>query len=345
MLLESFSLVNQDRSCFSTWFLIAFAALSVSTILSSRSASAEPLVITTIKPIHSLTAAVMEGVGTPSLLVHGVASPHNFTLRPSQVKQVSEAELVIWVGRSVDGFMQSYLKTQPENTHMTLVEAAGIKLLLARQDPDWEAHNQEDTDDNGDSHDQDRHEEDKGEMLHVNGERLDAIDAHIWLDPKNAMAITRAIATRLIALDPANAELYLANRDRTLQRLESLDKELIALTRVLENQKFLVFHDAYQYLEKAYRLAGVGSVTIHPERPLSAKRLSEIQTQISNKNIKALFLEPQFSGEVVAQLTAGTGICIGKLDPLGSAIPEGSDHYFEMMTRLAYDLRYCLEPN
>ena len=57
------------------------AALTVA--LAFDAAAAVPDVVVSIKPLHSLVASLMDGVGEPTLLVGGGASLHSFSLKPS----------------------------------------------------------------------------------------------------------------------------------------------------------------------------------------------------------------------------------------------------------------------
>ena len=72
--------------------LIILAILSCASL-----ARAEPQVVVSIKPIHALTASIMAGVGEPSLILKGAASPHGCALSPSDARALQNADLLIWV--------------------------------------------------------------------------------------------------------------------------------------------------------------------------------------------------------------------------------------------------------
>ena len=59
-------------------------------LIATSPVRAEIKVVTTIKPLHSLIANVMDGVGEPSLIIEGSTSPHSFTLKPSHAKLLEE---------------------------------------------------------------------------------------------------------------------------------------------------------------------------------------------------------------------------------------------------------------
>ncbi|GGB54078.1 zinc ABC transporter substrate-binding protein [Roseibium aquae] len=98
-------------------------------------------VVTTIKPVHSLVAAVMEGVGTPSLLIDGAASPHGFALKPSQAADLQNADLVIWVGPQLAPALEKPIETLAANAvQIELMKAPGVHLLGYREGARFEGH-------------------------------------------------------------------------------------------------------------------------------------------------------------------------------------------------------------
>ena len=72
----------------------------------TSSTKAELKVVTTIKPLHSLIANVMEGIGEPALILEGSTSPHSFILKPSHARLLEEADIIFWVGEDIETFME-----------------------------------------------------------------------------------------------------------------------------------------------------------------------------------------------------------------------------------------------
>lgn len=307
------------------------AALAATAATASLPARAEaPKVVVSIKPIHSLVASVMHGVGEPTLLVRGGASPHSYTMKPSDAKALSAADLVVWVGPELEGFLEKPLQANaPKATRMTLMDLKSLTLLQAREGGAWEPH------DHGHEH----HDHDHKDHAHEDHEEL---NSHIWLDPANARAIVTATADALAAKDPADAEAYRTNADRTLQALDALDAELKTTLAPLKDKPFVVFHDAYQYFEARYDLSAVGSITVSPDRRPSAKRLSAIRAKIAGLNAACVFSEPQFEPTLVRTVVEGTKAKTGVLDPEGADLPEGEALYPTLMRNLAASLRGCL---
>ena len=98
------------------------------------SANAEIKVVTSIKPIHSLASYLMEGVGSPDLIVDGYASPHGFALKPSHAKMLQEADLIFWVGEGLENFLEKPLKSIAKKAEkIELLEIKGLKKLKFRE--------------------------------------------------------------------------------------------------------------------------------------------------------------------------------------------------------------------
>ncbi|MBP2310182.1 zinc ABC transporter substrate-binding protein ZnuA [Azospirillum melinis] len=316
--------------------LSALAAIASATAALPAWAEA-PKVVVSIKPIHSLVAAVMHGVGTPTLLVRGGASPHSYTMKPSDAKALSAADLVVWVGPELEGFLEKPLKANaPKATRLTLMEQTGLTLLQTREGGAWEAH------DHGHEEHGHKDHDHKGHEAADHDDDHDELNSHIWLDPANARAIVTATADALAARDPADAEAYRTNADRTLQAIDALDAELKATLAPLKDKPFVVFHDAYQYFEARYDLSAVGSITVSPDRRPSAKRLSAIRAKIAGLNAACVFAEPQFEPTLVRTVVEGTKAKTGVLDPEGADLPEGEALYPTLMRNLAASLRGCL---
>lgn len=305
--------------------LAALAALLLSPLLASGAAWAQARVVASVKPLHSLVAGVMEGVGEPTLLVRGAASPHSYALKPSDAEALRRAQLVLWVGESLEGFLAKPLATLAGSARVVeLLEEPGIRRLPVREGGLWGGH------DHGHGHDR------------GHGHGHEALDGHVWLDPGNARAVVGLVADRLAAIDPANAQAYRANADRLSARIDALDREIRDALEPVRDRPFVVFHDAYRYLEDRYGLRAVGAIAVNPERPPSAKRLREIRATLERRGAVCVFAEPQFEPAVVRTVVEGTAVRRGVLDPEGANLADGPGLYFELMRANARALTECL---
>jgi zinc transport system substrate-binding protein len=304
-------------------------------------------VVATIKPVHSLVAQVMAGLGQPVLLVDGQASPHSFSLKPSDARALADAEVVVRVAASVEPFTVRLAETLGAGTQLvTLAEAPGVELLETRRGTTFEVHDHAtEADRQHDGHDENKnaeHKHDDAVKSQGHDHEHGALDGHIWLDPGNAKAIVRNVADVLAERRPDLKEKLDANAATAVAAIDALDKELMATLAAVKGKRFIVFHDAYQYFEHHYGLQAAGAITLNPEVKPSARRLSEIRETLSKSGAACVFAEPQFSPRIVAAVIEGTKAKAGTLDPLGVDVPAGSDHYAGAMRALAKAMAGCL---
>ena len=331
-------------------------AAALVTLPAAARASEPPAVIASIKPIHSLAAAVMQGVGTPDLLVQGAASPHSYSMRPSDAAKLDAAEIVFWIGPALEAFLvKPVASLAADASVLELEEIPGLTLHPPREGGVWaphahqseehaeEEHEGEDHADEEHEHGEEEHAEEghEGED-HDHAHEAGTVDAHLWLDPGNAKTIAAAMAETLAASDPANAAAYRTNAADLTLRIDALDAELMAELAPVRERPFVVFHDAYQYFEAHYGLAAAGSITVSPDQPPGAKRLSEIRATIAERGAACVFREPQFEPALIDLVIEGSGARQGELDPEAAALSEGPELYFEMMRGLARSIAGCL---
>lgn len=307
------------------------------TVFGSQSRASEatvPNVVASIKPIHALVAGVMQGVAEPRLLVKG-GSPHGYVLRPSEARALANADLVVWVGHELEGFLEKPLATLGKQARqLALLETLHDQLLPLREGGAWEEHAHEETTE----HHHPQHAEVEPAADHPDHPAAGERNAHLWLSPRLAMQIVAQAADLLSEIDPAHRDRYQENARQLRERLASLDRRLADRLAPVKAVPYIVFHDAYQYFETAYGLNVVGSITLDPERQPGARRISEIRAKIKTLNARCVFSEPQFEPRLVATIIEGTGARSGVLDPLGAELPTGPDSYFQLLDQLADNL-------
>jgi zinc transport system substrate-binding protein len=296
-----------------------------------------PQVVVTVKPVHALVAAVMEGAGSPHLLIDGAGSPHTYALKPSDVRRLAAADVIIRVSAQLEVFLAKPLAQAGERTRVvTLDQIPGMTIHALRSNADFEVHqhvHEAKTPERGHRH---------GEEGHRHGGVTSATDGHLWLDPANARIATLHIAEVLSAVAPSDASRFRQNAEALTARLAALDQQLAVELKPLSGRPFIVFHDSYQYLERRYGLTGAGAVTINPEVPPSALRISQLRSRLAKDGVMCVFAEPEFPPRAIDTIIEGTSVRRATLDPLGAALPPGPAQYFELMDGLVRDLRGCL---
>ncbi len=312
----------------------SFGAFLAFAFTATAAAAAEaPKVVVTIKPIHSLVSRIMAGIGEPKLVVEGSASPHTFTLKPSTARAINEADVFIRVSDTLEPFTRKIVTALPSGvTVVTLAGANGVKLLDQRSGGTFEKHEHAEAGENAHSdHAGDHEDHDE-----------DGKDGHIWLDPDNAKAIVAVVTKTLANRYPAYADKMQHNAADLDADLDKLDRELSTELKGAHGKPFIVFHDATQYFERHFGLEAAGSITVSPEVPPSARRLTEVRAKISSLGAVCVFTEPSFQPSLVAAVTEGTHARSGTLDVEGQMLTPGPDLYGELLRGVAHNLSTCL---
>ena len=312
-----------------------------------------PSVAVDIAPVHSLAARVMEGAGMPNLIVQQGATPHEYSLRPSEAAALQDADLVFWMGEGLTPWLEDAVKNLAGNAMITtLLEAEGTILLDFREEALFEtsAHDDEghanaeghDHDHEENAH-EDEHERDREELAHDDhGHAQGDHDPHAWLSPENAGTWLNLIAARLSAADPGNAGIYHANAAAGRAELEALSVEVSETLDAVRGGNFIVFHDAYQYFEVAFDFPASGAISLNDASDPSPARVAEIQGWILEQGIDCVLAEPQFNPGLIVTVLDGTEAGTGVIDPLGADLEPGPALYPQVIRNMAATLAECL---
>ena len=284
-------------------------------------------VVASIKPIHSLVAAVMGDIGTPHLLLEAPSSAHHFTLKPSQARSLQAADIVFWVGPTMEQPLTKALATlAPQAQTLPLIESAGLVLInFDKVTPAHEKHDHE-------KHD--KHDEHAKHDDHL-------INPHIWLDPQNAKIMLGVMAARLAKADPENASTYAANADSMAARLATLETDITSQLASYSAAKFLVLHDAHVYFERRFGLRNYGAITTEPDVMPTASRVKALRDELREHRFDCIFTEPFLGQKAVALIAEGSKVSIGTLDPIASNLPAGAQLYPDLLMSYAKALQSC----
>ncbi|MBS36572.1 MAG: zinc ABC transporter substrate-binding protein [Thiotrichales bacterium] len=305
----------------------AVLALLVMALCETPAYATEKLrVVVTLLPLHSLVAGVSEGGDMPGLLIPAGGDPHQAQLRPSQRRLLDQAELIYWVGPALETRMVGLLgRGEFSAKSVALIDTDGLVLHPTRTLVDWYQGQHE--------HSHDHHEHDTVQF----------VDAHFWLDPNNAIVIVNAVAEQLSLIDPEHRSRYEANALQLRERLLVLDAELEVMLTALRDERYVVFHDAYQYFEKRYGLRPVGAVSTASGHRPGAQHLKSLREVIARSGVRCAFSEPQFADAHIKSIAADTGLQIGSLDATGRNVKPGAGAYFDLMRNNARALLDCLQ--
>jgi|TARA_R110000796_G_scaffold88164_3_gene189752 zinc transport system substrate-binding protein len=282
-------------------------------------------VLTTIKPLQQIAAAVMDGVDTPAVLLPPGNSPHNYALRPSDRRALLDAERIYWVGPELELFLKDVLDRQ--GNAQALLHLPGMRVREQLQSINF----QTEEGDHGHSHDH-GHDHDHG-----------ALDSHIWLSPDNAQQIAGFMAEDLASLYPQHAEKLAANAELFAKRLTALDARLKDRLEPLQDRAYFVFHDGYGYFEDHYGLRPRGIFSLSHEVQPGARHINLLRQQLQKAGASCVFSEPQFTPRLIDSLTRDLPVEKGELDPLGGGTDVSARGYEQSLESLAEQLAGCLE--
>jgi zinc transport system substrate-binding protein len=293
----------------------------VASFLLIGSAQAEVKVLTSIKPLQLIAAAVQDGVAIPEVLLPPGASPHNYALRPSDVRKVQSVDLLYWIGPDMEGFLPRVLggRSLPS---VAVQDLPGLKLRHFGADN--HSHSEE-----ADEHDHDH--------------RPGSLDAHLWLSPVNARVIADKMAADLSAADPANAQRYQSNAKAFDERLDALDQRLKKRLANVEGKPYFVFHEAFDYFEDAYGLKHAGVFAVAAEVQPGAQHVAAMRKRLQEVGKTCVFSEPPLRPRLAETLVAGLPVKLAELDALGGYTPATAQGYEQVLEKLGNDLAGCLE--
>ena len=200
------------QQTFAAWrFDVAALLLFGFYLVVPAAAETDVQVVTSIKPLHSLASAVMDGVGQPHLLMRGAGSPHDFKLRPSDAVMLEQAAVIFLIDSRMETALVRPIGTLARDARIVeLSQARGLVRRPLREGGAFEDdhdhhHGEPGRHGHGDEHGHHDHEHEEGHEPHEYEDDSGAFDLHVWLDPDNAWAMARMIAEVLSEVDPANA--------------------------------------------------------------------------------------------------------------------------------------------
>ncbi len=310
-------------------------------------AMAVPVVATDVTPVHSLVSRVMEGVGEPRLVIQRGASPHSYSMRPSEAAALENADVVFWVGEELTPWLDRALgNLAPDARQVALLHSQGTlrhafreRVLTETPGHDDHDHGAGEHDDHGhDDHHDHGHEHGHDHADHAH----EGIDPHAWLDPVNARYWLGVIAETLAEEDPRNAQVYRRNAEAGQAEIDALMEQVRGEVSPVHEQAFIVFHDAYQYYERRFDMNTVGAISLSDASDPSPAHIAEIREIVGHHDVQCVFAEPQFNPALVDTVLNGTSARTGVLDPLGSEIAIGPDFYPTLIRQLTDRLVSCL---
>jgi len=313
--------VNRPGVLFLAWSFVALFALG------SR---AEVRVLATLPALHSWAANVAGDDAVVECLLPSDVGPHDFQFKPSDLRKLAAANVVLMNGLGVDQWLNraiSRAAAQPSRRVVTVTQGLGRELIrdLTRLSVDGKPG-------------KDRHDHDHGDHDHDHG---DEANPHVWLDPVLARHAISNIVAALAIADPLHKEAYAARGWAYLGRIDALHAEMTTALLPHAGKPIVTFHDAFPYLCRRYQLDLVGVVEEVPSVDPSPKYLARLSAAIRSRKVGVVFSEPQFNPRLVRQLGKDLGIRVAELDVLETGKP-GPSLYEDVMRRNLASLKSAL---
>lgn len=249
-------------------------------------------IVTSFYPMYVFTARVIQGV--EGISVHNMAAPeagclHDYQLLPADLRAIESADVLVVNGAGMEQFLD---KVRIQYAGLPVIEASESIALFLEAEGGYEG---EHTRDDGHDH---------------------AVNAHVWVDPRNAAVQTRTIARRLAELDPAHAAQYTANAEQYATELEALHARMFAALADLPNRDIVTFHEAFAYFAQAFELNVAAVIEREPGSEPGTRELAELVDTVRASGVQALFVEPQYPAGVAQIVARETDARIYTLDPV-----------------------------
>lgn len=281
-----------------SWFTNLLAGLLLASLFTTSAQAADTVSVSNY-PLFLLSEAVTKGAPSAKKLLNPGEVGHHGSISPKDIKTVQDSTFVVWFGAPLENNLASTLDSAPNAISLFAFDA--FKRYPMRD---------------------------------VAGAPLaDTLDTHIWLDPGNAKAITRALAVIHSHADPKNKTLYQANAQRFAQRMD----------RAVASQKrsdqpvsaYWAYHDAYQYLEPSLNLQLAGSLTADHHLAPKASQIRQLSERRPNKRMC-----------LVTQSKPAKGL-IAKLQPVKTTIQledmSASDDFVTGWSQMAQQIAKCID--
>jgi len=263
-------------------------------------------VVVSIKPVHSILAALMQGGDEPVLLVSGANSPFKYQLTSIQNRQIAAADLLVWTGPELEPFMPKPIAALTEKTRVVeLLDQTALKILPQRQD-------------------------------------YGLRDPFFWMDSRNIIILADELARILMDADPVRSHLYLRNRRQLHATLSEIDRRYEYGYRGLSQGVALIYYDSMQYFSQAYATRLGEILSPLPSVPIATEKLLKARGNIQNGSIRCVLTEVGMPAKHLSLLTDGLSVNVGELDSFGRRFQPGPELYAKMMDYNTRVINDCL---
>lgn len=315
-LTQYFALMNRPR-------FIGMVLISILSLAYCTTALAQARVVASITPLQMIASAITDGVSEPDLLIPPHQSYHHFVLRPSTVRSMQRADLVVWVGPQLETYLADTIArgAHPEQQVLQVLSLPGLHIHTSHAN----------------HHD---HKTAPGEDdVHDHGHGL--IDPHVWLDTHNARLIATAIAAELAQLDRANSAAYEANLAEFIAALDALRADLRAHISMPADGRYAVYHNAFQYFEQEFGLQHALVFVESEELQPSVRHMLAVRGAIDAAPLLCLMEDVTAQPATVRTLLGDHQVLRVQADTTGRHLDAGPNSYLRLISGVADAFRQC----
>ena len=271
-------------------------------------------IVTSFYPMYNAVLNITEGIqdiAVTNLTNNQGGCIHDYVLTTTELVTLAKADVLVINGAGMEGFMDKVISNFDE---VKIIDSSeGIDIIHEECEG--------------------KHEEHVGHTHEVN--------SHIFVSVKNYIKQVKNICEELVKVDNKNKELYEFNTKEYITKLQELDKEITEEVDSLRYKNIVTFHNTFDYFAKDYGLNVVGTVESEHGKTPSASELAILIENMKNNNVKAIFVEPEYSIKVVDTIAKETKVKIYTLNPITSG-KNNKDEYINIMKENLNTLKEAL---
>jgi len=301
-------------------------------------------VVTSIYPIYYLATEIGgEHADVVNLIPTGV-EPHDWSPRSGDLSTASKAELLLYHGVGLEGWIDGFLKGLSSDSKLIAKEmSAGITLISGSEE---EAASAADEHEHDHDHSQEAgehgHEHEEAEAEEGHGHSHDT-DPHTWVSPKSLLIIAENVKNALVEADADHAAQYEANYKAVSEKLASLDERYTKELNAVPNKNIVVSHQAFGYLARGYGLKQVSIMGLSADAEPRAQDLLKIAKFVKENGIKYIFFEELVSDELARTLASEAKAETLVLNPLEGLTPSQEKSGEDLISLLEVNLQNLLQ--
>jgi len=263
-----------------------------------------------------------------TLMVQPGNSPHSYEPKPSQMKEISKADIYFSLGVEFEHVWLEKFTNQNKSMIVRSMSDNITRIKMMKHSHGEEEHGHDDHDEhNHADHDHDAHEHDDHDEHDHDGKK----DPHIWTTPSNVKVMAQNIYNVLSLMDRENEAYYKKNLATFLAEIENTDKTIKKLlANIPTHSRFMVFHPAWGYFAKEYHLEQI-AIESGGKNP-KPKQIAHLIDEAKEEKVRAVFTAPEFSTKVAEQIAKEVGIPVVKMSPLD---PKWSESMIKLAKSIA----------